>query len=85
MNTANREAVDAAHAVTVTRGALDKLLEIERMLEAELPAAQAAHDAALKKLRAVTRTSKPAARKAELDLLRAKITAAKQTEVVANG
>lgn len=83
--THNQPAVDAAHAVTVSREALDKLLEIERMLEAELPAAQAAHDAALKKLRAVTRPTRSAARRAELDLLHAKITAAKQTEVVANG
>jgi hypothetical protein len=79
MNTANREAADAAASVETARGALNKLLEIERMLETELPAAWTAFHAANKKLRAVTRPTRSAVRKHELDILKQKL------EVARNG
>ena len=85
MSTANREAVDAAAAAETARHALRKLLEIERMLETELPAAQAALARAEKRLRHFTTPSKVSIRRAELEVLQRKITAAKQTEVLANG
>ncbi|QCY11124.1 hypothetical protein [Pseudomonas sp. MPC6] len=75
--THNQQAVDAAAAVTTARGALDKLLEIERMLETELPAAWAAFHAANKKLRAVTRPTRSAVRKHELDILKQKLEVAR--------
>jgi hypothetical protein len=71
-------AAEAADAVTKARAALDELLRIERLLETELPAARSAHQAAEKKLREVTKPSKTAIRKAELDALKRKLNEVKE-------
>ncbi|WP_053122337.1 hypothetical protein [Pseudomonas sp. P1.31] len=76
----NQQAIEAADTVTKARADLDELLRIERLLETELPAARAALQAAEKKLRQATRPDKNAAREAELNLLRAKIANARQSE-----
>jgi hypothetical protein len=67
------EQLAADAAVTKARAALDELLRIERLLETELPAARCALHAAEKKLRELTRPSKAATRKHELDLLKKRL------------
>lgn len=71
--TTNQQAVDAAAEVTTARASLNKLLEVEKLLEAELPTARSALKAAEKKLREATRPSRAAIREAELQLLNSKI------------
>jgi hypothetical protein len=70
-------AVDATAEVAAAQGKLDELLRIEKLLWTELPAAQAALRSAEKKLRELTRPSKAAIRKAELETLTARLAQAK--------
>jgi hypothetical protein len=72
MNT-NQAAIDAAAEVDAARAKLDELLEIEKLLETQLPAAQAAFHSANKKLRAATRPNKAASRKHELAVLNTRL------------
>jgi predicted nucleic acid-binding Zn-ribbon protein len=72
--TASREELQAA--VLEAQAALDKLREIEKLLETQLPAAHAVLQVAEKQLRAVTKPAKAAIRKAELETLKRKITEA---------
>jgi hypothetical protein len=69
----NQQVASATAAVTKATAALDELLRIERLLETELPAARSALHAAEKKLREVTRPTKAAVRKAELETLKRKL------------
>lgn len=66
-------AADAAAEVTTAQAKVDELRRIEKLLEAELPAARSALQAAEKKLRELTRPSKAATRKHELDLLKKRL------------
>ena len=66
-------AADAAAEVAAAQAKLDELLRIEKLLWTELPAAQAALRSAEKKLRELTRPSKAATRKHELDLLKKRL------------
>jgi hypothetical protein len=74
----DRQAVDAADAVAKARAALDELLRIKALLQVDLPAARATLFAAEKKLRAATKPSKSAVRKAELEALNRKLNEVKE-------
>lgn len=69
----NQQATDCAAAVEKTRRELDKLLQIQELLTAELPTAQRAYDTAVKKLQAATKPDRSASRKRELDLLKQRL------------
>jgi hypothetical protein len=73
MSTVNQAATDAAAEVTAARAKLDELLEIEKLLETQLPAARAVLQAAEKRLRALTKPDCSACRKHELDLLKKRL------------
>jgi hypothetical protein len=73
MSTDNRAAIGAAAEVEVARAKLDELVNVERALEAKLPEARAAVQAAEKRLRAATKPDRSASRKHELDLLRQRL------------
>lgn len=66
-------AADAAAEVDTAQAKVDELRRIEKLLWTELPAAQAALRSAEKKLRELTRPSKSATRKHELDLLKKRL------------
>ena len=74
----NQQAIDAAAEVEAARAKLDELLEIEKLLETQLPAARASLQAAEKRLRGLTKPTKAASRKHQIDLLNTRLQEAKE-------
>jgi hypothetical protein len=80
MSTDNRAAIGAAAEVAAARAKLDELVNVERALEAKLPEARAALQAAEKRLRELTKPTRAAIRNAELETLKRKLAEATQNE-----
>jgi len=76
MTVVNREELQAA--VLEAQAALDKLLEIEALLEPQLLAARSVLQDAEKALRNATKPTRAAVRKHELDLLKKRLEEAKE-------